>query len=879
MGKSRGASPVPFNRFAISSQYGAMKSVLLTMMLIALVLSSACSNSSSTTTDSSDRSALTTSTDESASSQTSESTRDTTLTSPAVPGNEMGLDELERTNPSLASSISSLSWVADGIGPDEEKAVELILVAATQNVPMFLALADKQWVKDGLSDADLHILESLNRFQSEPIAARIVDMDFLERVEPADATTLDLLTDLRVTAPSLLEALVEVRWVSDGLNENETKLVDWLRDAMDENVSLSIVSLQWVRDGVEGPELRAIEEFLDYEYQGTDVLASIVAMDWVQDDMGMLEAEAIGNLTGFDDEEVAALLVSQEWLQDLLEIHEARVIQDVSLVAELNSQVATALIGLPWIADGIDRGEAQRVLEMRRLAEQNPSLLALLWVQEGTIGIEAEATVTALVGLNWVEDGLDRNEARAVTELSAIASRDPVSAGRIIEMPFLESIEPSDVSALQSLASIAWSDEPYLARVLSHPTFQHGITDSWTDVVGTLHAVYGVDPELVQELLDPGIVQLEERTIDLPLGGETRMVIVRHSGGAKRSMDLLEDAVRRLEALMSVPFPDDHVRWLFVDHPEQVLGLYHGTHVSSVAEPDSDEDSYEQALLGSLAGHELSHYYWHGNRAWIDEGVSNVLRMLGDYSRNGSPIEPVNAPCPYVRTLADLEDIPASEGEDTFVCNYSLGERFFLDLYRHLGQQDFLQGLRDLYLMSQAENEHATGQRISLGVEDVRTAFKEHQETESSAVDDAVGRWYDGTEPYDSSAQDSSPPKPNLLSVDGSVASHLAIESGGKPISRVSADDVDGWLWVMLRLDYDVDSVTEMRLEVVNYYEDGFEFGRSFLNYTAVPWSNGFTWWFQAGLGPHAPWAEGRYQIRIYNEGQKLVEMEYEVAP
>ena len=68
-------------------------------------------------------------------------------------------------------------------------------------------------------------------------------------------------------------------------------------------------------------------------------------------------------------------------------------------------------------------------------------------------------------------------------------------------------------------------------------------------------------------------------------------------------------------------------------------------------------------------------------------------------------------------------------------------------------------------------------------------------------------------------------------------------------------------------------------MELVHYYEDGFEFIRSSVTFTAYGYSTGNSWWLQVGQSPSNPWAPGEYRLHVYNEGRKLVELEYEVTP
>ncbi|MDD9995291.1 MAG: hypothetical protein OXS35_06035 [Dehalococcoidia bacterium] len=98
---------------------------------------------------------------------------------------------------------------------------------------------------------------------------------------------------------------------------------------------------------------------------------------------------------------------------------------------------------------------------------------------------------------------------------------------------------------------------------------------------------------------------------------------------------------------------------------------------------------------------------------------------------------------------------------------------------------------------------------------------------------------------------------------------------------RISAEDVDDWLWLVIRWTYSVGSNTEVALEIVHYYEDGFEFGRRTASFVAdTKYNNGlWKWWLHVGSDPSARWATGNYRVYVYNEGRKLVELEYEVTP
>ena len=553
---------------------------------------------------------------------------------------------------------------------------------------------------------------------------------------------------------------------------------------------------------------------------------------------------------------------------------------------------------MPWVADGIDFRESEVVQELLYIAVSSrsvvSSIVALDWLQDGIEDLEGEAinwignfgdaeVASSVVALGWVQDGIEEVEVKAIQQLSYIDYHDSDQALNVMGMPFLETLDPADVSAIESLANLARSGDAGFQRVISHPTLSNGITDEWTKIVATLHGVSKNNPALIDTLLDPDKVALEQRVIELPLAGETHLAIIRTGPGAERSMDLLEHAIRQSEGFMDESFPTGYVGWLFGDAvTPSFAGTNFGTHIATLSKYDTvDTDDSEHT--GSHIGHEVAHYYWSGNADWIDEGASDFMASVSESVRTGRPVGVTNNPCPYIRTIAELEALEATseDGFDSaFTCNYALGERLFVDLYRSLGEEDFRHGLSNLYLMSQIDDEDDEQEGTEVGIEHLKIAFKGDEDEVGSIVDTIAARWYDGTEPYGTSAQDTDPVNSQFRTVNGRIdVAYLATTEDGTPITSVSARAVDDWLQLFLDYSYSVESAAEVSLELVDYFEDGFAFDRRTVSFTAQPGYGGGSWWLSVGASPSERWAPGQYTVFVYNEGRKLVELEYEVTP
>ena len=445
-------------------------------------------------------------------------------------------------------------------------------------------------------------------------------------------------------------------------------------------------------------------------------------------------------------------------------------------------------------------------------------------------------------------------------------------------MPFLETIEPPDISAIESLGMLADFRPDALLGVMDHPTVSGGISDDWTPIVATLYGVAINNPGLIEVLLDSTSVTLEQRTIALPLAGDVVLSIIRTGPGAARSMDLLEQSVRGAEEFMGEPLPTNFVGLLYADAvPDHAAGTNFGTHIAILSKYDVADGSFESEIVGSTIAHEVAHYYWSGNEDWVDEGAAELMASIIDGARTGRPIVVTNPPCGHAASLAELESLGASRGDAEFGCNYSLGERLFVDLYRTHGPGTFQRGFRDLYLASEMEDEREDDRGTSAGIEHVREAFGTNDGLESVLI----SRWYAGTEPYDLSRLDTEPVDPIIPSINGRIdEAYVVTVKDGPPVSAFSAQDVSDWVRLTLKHSYSVSSgPREVPLEIVEFYEDGFEFRRTSGKLTAKTGYKGGTLWFSVGQSPPRKWAPGRYWVYVYSGDQKIAEVSYEVTP
>ena len=582
-----------------------------------------------------------------------------------------------------------------------------------------------------------------------------------------------------------------------------------------------------------------------------------------------------------------------DWVQDGIGERESAVIQDLLYIAVTSRSVVASIVSLSWVQDGIHDVEvgAFRWLNNMGSAEVASSVVSLGWVEDGIEEIEAKAievisyvnygdarVASSVVSLGWVQDGIEDSEVDMIEALASITDKNAGEALRIVGMPFLETIEPPDISAMDSLRQLAAFRPAAFLSVMSHAALRDGISDDVAPIVATLDGVAETNPGRINVLLDPSRVLLERRIITLPLSGDVVLDIIRTAPGAARSMDLLERSVRSIEEYMGSPLPTNYVGLLYENAVSgSSAGTNFGTHIAILPKYDIDNDSHEAQPSGSVIAHEVAHYYWSGNEDWVDEGAADFMASIVEGAWTGQPIGVTNPPCGYARSIAELESLGISRGGIEFRCNYSLGERIFVDLYLTLGDEKFRQGFRALYLASEIEDDADDRRGTAVGIEHVREAFRSDDEAESTVI----ARWYNGTEPYDLSRLDPSPVDPGLSGINGRIdEAYIATGTDGPGVTVFSAQDVADWIYLTLKYSYKVSGATrEVPLEIVEYYEDGFEFSRRSHTLSAEARYIDGASWFSVGQSPSRKWAPGHYVVYVYAGERKVAEVLYEVTP
>ena len=518
-------------------------------------------------------------------------------------------------------------------------------------------------------------------------------------------------------------------WIADGIDESEKAAARELSTLAEYNPSVAriLVDRPWVIDGVSGPEKSAIERIGDIGYDLPTFAAEIVQLNWLADDVTQPESELVEILwetSDLLDLELAKKLIALSWVADDVTQTEASVLSDLRYMARDDITLTARLVDLPWLVDGLDEFELTTIERLAWIADQDVEL------------------AKSIAGKPWLVDSLTDDAARSVNSLYYIHHEDPALARHIVNMPFLETLEPTDTATLEALSWLAYTELLALREVLAHPTLKDGITDEWAPVVALMDSVNEAAPAFLRPLLDPQQTTVERHSITLPHTGTTDLAIIRTSPGAPRSMDLLEHSVSSVEKFMGVALPTNYVGLLF---GTAVLGYSHGTHYGDyfvmLPQYDVEDGSYDADYAGHLMAHEVAHFYWRGNPNWLDEGLAELLAAISENERTGAAVTVNYTHCPAGDNIALLERLDAAGIIYDYRCNYALGGQFFLDLYNALGDADFREGLRNLYLASLVEDYADEFDGSPVGIREIDDAFKSHSDVASPIID----KWYHGS--------------------------------------------------------------------------------------------------------------------------------------
>ena len=678
----------------------------------------------------------------------------------------------ERLSPRATAVLNALPWIHER--PVTAKYLRQLALISR---PVFWAWMEQSGDSE-MQEATVIILVELAKIDEE-VALQIVQMPFMEtKGDIGDYDMLFLLTNLARSDPANLQWVLSHPRLNGGIKDDQAAPVALLvLGLQDPEAVATIESLPWVRDGVARPsssnfgysnpdptevEQEAVLLLVEVASLSRQVFMELLSKSWIQDYITARERYVVSSVREFtySDFTIAHRIIKMPFLETI-EVQDLNILdmlrslyrfdpsgvhwllsdhrlaagitdEQESIVALLsqewqNPETATALRDLPWIRDGIAPSEVSPVLTLR------------------VIALDASRLFQVLIRKDWVRDGLSSDEQSVIRSLLSISSNSPrrgeAVALRIIEMPFLESVDGADAAALISLQDLFWAHDPsYFHEVLSHPTLRDGITDYQAVRVSVLLLVNSYAPELRGTFLRPSEVFVERSSLLFPEFGKVDLAVISTSPVASDNMAWLKHSVSTQVEFMGTPFPRSYAALWVHDKGGGGGGSLGILHVGGLRSP-------------ATVAHEAAHTYWPFFPSWIAEGGAEFMERISENARIGSPIVPHNnGRCKHTDTLSGHDRLVHErllEGKHSYLgtCPYSLGSGLLVDLYRNLGDEAFRQSFRSLYLKLRDEVHEDMCHGLELGVCYVKAAFVTDASPGAAAIaEPIINRWYYGSE-------------------------------------------------------------------------------------------------------------------------------------
>ncbi len=541
--------------------------------------------------------------------------------------------------------------------------------------------------------------------------------------------------------------------------------------------------------------------------------------------------------------------------------------QHLEDIAALNRQVLARLAG---------SGQSEADAESKAAGEP-----------DGSGGDVSYAITSDITGLPWVTSTPTTAELVTIVWLGVLQELNPSLVTSLTRMPFLQDHTPGDLQAIQTFTLISAgtsSIDPnpqYATALATHTGFADGggIDNTEAKIIAVMSIPYLYDRTgLMDRLADYGTV--EEQTVNGRHSNRVNFAIVRLLTSKENSqlMQAATSATQHAETVMAQALPVNFVGILLADSAS-FIGANNGIHLwmDDCFDGTNCSDRYRQRTVA----HEIGHYWWSRNddhEGWISEGAS---AYIGAYSEaiqfNDNDLSTDYYPCPYYRTIEHLRaDSPHFGVSQGSLCNYSLGERLFVNMDRNMGHSAFTTGFRNLHQRLSTYEDDEIDQGLSL-----MNAFCSSCLSANATMGPAgytLARRYGEKIFTDSSAATgtitglgSSP------SVSLRDYGHNSRQYG---IAEVSASSPDQRRWLRLYFSDATNPPETVRVAVQQYHEDRYPYYSFWQEPTVYQSESGPAAWFYVYLGNPPRRAIGHHWVYVYNEsGEKIAEAEYQVTP
>ncbi len=518
---------------------------------------------------------------------------------------------LDRNAPASASAIKSLPWVADGIDEAERDEVQQLAYLASVHPSVFDALIIKSWVVDGPDETERALVMAVRSIadRDESAALQVLTLPFLDTFEPGDEAAVSTLADLAAAGQGnniqVFEALIEKSWVSNGLNELERAVVDDIRSIADSDVTAALQTLAL--------------PFLDT--------------------VGPDDALAVGSLLRLvvyrqgDAPNIFNALIEKSWVADGLDETERVIVGSIRGIADHDESAGLQLLDSPFL-DTIELDDRVTVETLLTFTQDYGQQLSI-------------DPIKALIEKSWVADGLDSAEQEMIGNIRWIASNSKSAALQVIALPFLDTFEPGDGAAVQSIAYIVAAREgnnlSVFDALIEKSWVGDGLDKAERTVVDDIRSISDSDVTAALQILALPFLDIVEPDDRLTVASLLRLVSYRQGDVPNIFNALIEkswvaDGLDENERVMV-----GNIRWV-ADHDESTGLQFLASPFLDTIEPDDSVTMETLLSFRSYFGQQLSIDPISAliKKSWVADGLDEVeiriVRSIGELAVNHKSI-------------------------------------------------------------------------------------------------------------------------------------------------------------------------------------------------------------------------------------------------
>ncbi len=434
------------------------------------------------------------------------------------PGSDVGelLGEVARLDVELAYQIVEMPWLTDGVGLDDEIALEELSYSAIELVPIDRELAES-------------VLSHVRGF-TFPVKSDGVGLTSWLQIVSADPGTWEIVRELNWLTDGITEAedigLFEIAerakelpelggfalglpWVADGISDQEVSAIVGLLElgAVDAVLADRVSSFPWVSDGIkdENLEKEGFKAFGRISSVGVGYARAVAAFDWVGDEL--VEVEAAG-LEGVAD--------SLEFLAASGDGNAERYLALASNFDFMSADFVNAFFELGQLIAS-DVASAENVLNTRFFDDDefvDAEYLGLVEVVRYTSSDPAFGLMVS--GLDWVLDGVDFWERDALFHVSRFFEIDPELASSAVEIDWIVTASDGDpggqLKSITQLLEIAVVDAEFASVMMDWDWLRDDLEYAKPNLLGIMHDIMQHDPRIAKQL--PLVVADGFETID-----------------------------------------------------------------------------------------------------------------------------------------------------------------------------------------------------------------------------------------------------------------------------------------------------------------------------------------------------------------------------